>query len=39
MFYIQAASDRRDKVYTLLGISLDDPNLGGLSADYDTLWS
>ncbi|KAK3347206.1 hypothetical protein B0T25DRAFT_461168, partial [Lasiosphaeria hispida] len=31
MFHARKATDRRDKVYALLGISLDDPSEAGLS--------
>ena len=38
MFHARKAKDRRDKVYALLGMSLDDPGAAGLSADYNTSW-
>jgi len=38
MFHAREATDRRDKVYALLGMSLDDPSLAGLSADYLASW-
>jgi hypothetical protein len=39
MFHARKAKDRRDKVYALLGMSLDDPSAAGLSADYNVPWT
>ncbi|KAK2470355.1 hypothetical protein H9L39_17972 [Fusarium oxysporum f. sp. albedinis] len=36
MYHTRNATDRRDKVYALLGMSSDDPSAAGLSADYKT---
>ncbi|CZR65636.1 uncharacterized protein PAC_15536 [Phialocephala subalpina] len=38
MYYNRQATDRRDKVYALLGMSSDDPVAAGLSPDYEILW-
>ncbi|KAL8404479.1 hypothetical protein RB594_009368 [Gaeumannomyces avenae] len=40
MYHGRKATDRRDKVYALLGMSSDDPDAAGLSANYETetLW-
>ncbi|KLU88857.1 hypothetical protein, variant [Magnaporthiopsis poae ATCC 64411] len=35
MYHDRKATDQRDKVYALLGMSVDDPSAAGLSADYD----
>ncbi|RYO81134.1 hypothetical protein DL766_001643 [Monosporascus sp. MC13-8B] len=37
MYHTRKATERRDKVYALLGMS-SDPNVAGLSADYDISW-
>ncbi|KAF5554458.1 ACB 4-hydroxyacetophenone monooxygenase [Fusarium napiforme] len=39
MFHGRQASDRRDKIYALLGMSSDDPSNSGLLANYDTSWA
>ncbi|KAJ4244821.1 hypothetical protein NW762_014400 [Fusarium torreyae] len=39
MYHTRKASDRRDKVYALLGMSSDDPSVAGLSANYDISWA
>ncbi|EXA31269.1 hypothetical protein FOPG_18083 [Fusarium oxysporum f. sp. conglutinans race 2 54008] len=36
MYHTRKATDRRDKVYALLGMSSDDPSAAKLSADYET---
>ncbi|KAL8296260.1 hypothetical protein RB600_001644 [Gaeumannomyces tritici] len=38
MYHDRKATDRRDKVYALLGMSLDNPNAAELSANYETSW-
>jgi hypothetical protein len=38
MFYTRQASDPRDKIYALLGISSDDPSKAGLLPDYKISW-
>ncbi|KAK3946515.1 heterokaryon incompatibility protein-domain-containing protein [Pseudoneurospora amorphoporcata] len=38
MYYTREATDRRDKVYALLGMSSDNPTAAGLFADYDISW-
>ena len=38
MFHTREASDIRDKVYALLGISSDDPSEAGLRPDYTASW-
>ncbi|KAK5996951.1 Heterokaryon incompatibility 6-like protein [Cladobotryum mycophilum] len=38
MYHIRKASDRRDKIYALLGMSSDNHSAGGLSADYEVSW-
>lgn len=38
MYHNRRATDRRDKVYALLGLSSDDPVAAGLSPDYTILW-
>ncbi|KAL8408889.1 hypothetical protein RB594_007354 [Gaeumannomyces avenae] len=38
MYHDRKATERRDKVYALLGMSLDDPSAAGLSANYETSW-
>ena len=38
IYHSRKAIDRRDKVYALLGMSLDDPSKPGLSATYMSLW-
>ncbi|KAF4624273.1 hypothetical protein G7Y89_g13898 [Cudoniella acicularis] len=39
MFHTREASDVRDKVYALLGMSSDDLNKAGLQPDYDVPWN
>jgi hypothetical protein len=38
MFYTRQATNPRDKVYALLGISSDDPSKAGLQPDYTITW-
>jgi len=38
MFHTRQASDPRDKVYALLGMTSDDPSKAGLHADYNITW-
>ncbi|RKK26885.1 hypothetical protein BFJ67_g16416 [Fusarium oxysporum f. sp. cepae] len=38
MYHTRQATERRDKVYALLGMSSDDPSIAGLSANYDISW-
>ncbi|RYP41510.1 hypothetical protein DL767_001015 [Monosporascus sp. MG133] len=38
MYHSREATDRRDKVYALLGMSSDDHIPAGLSPDYGILW-
>ncbi|KAK3952223.1 hypothetical protein QBC32DRAFT_370458 [Pseudoneurospora amorphoporcata] len=38
MYHTREATDRRDKVYALLGMSSDNPTAAGLSADYKIPW-
>ena len=38
MFHTREASDPLDKVYTLLGISSDDPGKAGIRPDYTIPW-
>ncbi|KAH7370656.1 hypothetical protein BKA65DRAFT_418335 [Rhexocercosporidium sp. MPI-PUGE-AT-0058] len=38
MFHSRQASNPRDKVYALLGMSSDDPIKAGLQPDYTILW-
>jgi hypothetical protein len=38
MFHTHKASDVRDKVYALLGMSSDDPEEAGLRPDYKVSW-
>ncbi|KAF7945879.1 uncharacterized protein EAE97_004917 [Botrytis byssoidea] len=38
MFHIRQATDRRDKVYALLGMSSEDPEKAGLQPNYETSW-
>ncbi|KAH6983699.1 heterokaryon incompatibility protein-domain-containing protein, partial [Ilyonectria sp. MPI-CAGE-AT-0026] len=38
MYHTREATDLRDKVYALLGMSSDDPYAKGLSANYKTSW-
>lgn len=38
MFHTRKATVALDKVYTLLGITSDDPSSVGLSADYSASW-
>ncbi|KAH9211013.1 heterokaryon incompatibility protein-domain-containing protein [Leptodontidium sp. 2 PMI_412] len=38
MFHTRKASDVRDKVYALLGMSSDDPGKAGLQPDYNISW-
>ncbi|QGI88566.1 hypothetical protein CEK26_003569 [Fusarium fujikuroi] len=39
MFHARQASDRRDKIYALLGMASDDPGSSGLLVDYDISWA
>lgn len=38
MFHTRKATDIRDKVFALLGMSSDDPEKSGLQANYETSW-
>ena len=38
MFHTRKATDVRDKVYALLGMSRDDPGKAGLRPDYEVSW-
>jgi hypothetical protein len=38
MFHTRQATDTRDKVYALLGMSSDDPEKAGLQPDYQISW-
>jgi hypothetical protein len=38
MFHTRQASDPRDKVYALLGMSSDDPIKASLRPDYKISW-
>ncbi|PQE12255.1 hypothetical protein CJF31_00000437 [Rutstroemia sp. NJR-2017a BVV2] len=38
MYHTRKATERHDKVYALLSMSSDDPNLAGLSPDYTVPW-
>ena len=38
MFHTRQATDTRDKVYALLGMSSDDPEKAGLQPDYKISW-
>ncbi|KAL3599811.1 hypothetical protein FPOAC2_04039 [Fusarium poae] len=38
MYHTRNATDRRDKVYALLGMSSDDSSIAGLSANYEISW-
>lgn len=38
MFHTREASDMRDKVYALLGMSSDNPSRAGLQSDYEIPW-
>ncbi|OBS16723.1 hypothetical protein FPOA_12665 [Fusarium poae] len=38
MYHTRKATDRRDKVYALLGMSSDDTSIAGLSANYEISW-
>ncbi len=38
MFHTRQASDLRDKVYALLGMSSDNPGKAGLQPDYKISW-
>ncbi|KAH6714755.1 hypothetical protein BKA61DRAFT_643463 [Leptodontidium sp. MPI-SDFR-AT-0119] len=38
MFHARKATDPRDKVYALLGISSNDPKKAGLQPDYEISW-
>jgi hypothetical protein len=38
MFYTRQASDPRDKVYALLGMSSDDPSKANLQPNYQISW-
>ncbi|KAF5613349.1 ACB 4-hydroxyacetophenone monooxygenase [Fusarium sp. NRRL 25303] len=39
MFHARQASDRRDKIYALLGMASNDPGSSGLLVDYDISWA
>ncbi|KAF5248255.1 hypothetical protein FANTH_6048 [Fusarium anthophilum] len=39
MFHGRQASDPRDKIYALLGMCSDDPNISGLLVDYNISWA
>ncbi|KAL6922571.1 hypothetical protein FSST1_006597 [Fusarium sambucinum] len=39
MYHTRKATDRRDKVYALLGMSTDVPSGAGLSVNYNIPWS
>ncbi|KAF5699263.1 ACB 4-hydroxyacetophenone monooxygenase [Fusarium mundagurra] len=39
MFHGHQASDRRDKIYALLGMCSDDPRVSGLLVNYDISWA
>ncbi|KAK3347572.1 heterokaryon incompatibility protein-domain-containing protein, partial [Neurospora tetraspora] len=39
MYHTREATDRRDKVYALLGMSSDNPTAAGLFADYKIQWA
>ncbi|EGZ70089.1 hypothetical protein NEUTE2DRAFT_69340 [Neurospora tetrasperma FGSC 2509] len=38
MYHTRKATDRRDKIYTLLGINSNNTTAAGLFADYDISW-
>jgi len=38
MYHTRKATDRLDKVYALIGMSSDDPDVAGLKADYNISW-
>ena len=38
MFHTRQASDVRDKVYALLGMSSDNPDEAGLLPNYEVSW-
>ncbi|RSL55684.1 hypothetical protein CEP54_009254 [Fusarium duplospermum] len=38
MYHNRKATERRDKVYALLGMCSDDPSIAGLSANYEISW-
>ncbi|KAK3342926.1 heterokaryon incompatibility protein-domain-containing protein, partial [Neurospora tetraspora] len=38
MYHTREATNRRDKVYALLGMSSDNPTAAGLFADYEISW-
>jgi hypothetical protein len=38
MFHTRKATDVRDKIYALLGMSRDDPGEAGLLPDYERSW-
>ncbi|KAI1322839.1 HET domain protein [Xylariaceae sp. FL0255] len=38
MYHTREASDRRDKIYALLGMSSDNHKPGALSVNYETSW-
>jgi len=38
MYHTRRATDPRDKVYALFGMSSDDPTTKGFSADYEASW-
>lgn len=38
MYYNRQATERRDKVYALLGMSSDNPVAAGLAPDYEISW-
>lgn len=39
MYHNHQASDHRDRIYALLGMSSDDPGTSGLLADYEISWA
>jgi len=39
MYHDRQASDNRDKIYALLGMSSDDPGASGLLVDYEMSWA
>ena len=39
MYHNHQASDIRDRIYALLGMSSDDPGTSGLLVDYDISWA
>ncbi|EEU35470.1 uncharacterized protein NECHADRAFT_86213 [Fusarium vanettenii 77-13-4] len=38
MYHTRKATEPRDKVYALLGMSSDDPSIAGLSVNYEISW-